>query len=389
MEQLDENILKWRLILGKKAEDEDEIAAELGSGDGESLLSDDEKGLDETLNALYDSEKTGGLGSSSPNVNRWLGDIRKYFPATCVRIMQKDAMELLGLEQMLLEPEMLEAVEADINLVGTLMSLNKVIPDKTKDTARAVVRKVVDELEKKLRNPMREAIEGSISRSIPNRRPKFSEINWIKTIQKNLKHYQEDYKTVIPVNLYGYGKKGKALKEVILLVDQSGSMATSVVYAGIFGAVMASLKSLKTHMVVFDTAVVDLTEKIDDPVDLLFGTQLGGGTDINKALSYAQGIIQQPSDTILVLISDLFEGGNKKELIQRIASIKDNGTEIINLLSLNDEGAPVYDKRIAAQIAALNIPSFACSPNQFPQLMAAAIKKEDLNQWWAKQQDLD
>jgi len=278
--------------------------------------------MDGVLEQLYDDEgdKKKGLGGSSPKVNRWLGDIRKYFPKTVVQIMQKDAFERLNIEKMLLEPEFLESVEPDVSLVGTLLSLNKVLPEKTKDTARKVIKKVVEELEKKLTNPMREAVIGSINRAVRNRRPKLKEINWPKTIKANLKHYQKDLETIIPETLIGYGKKGQALKKVILLVDQSGSMATSVVYASVFGAILASLKSVKTHIVVFDTAVVDLTEELHDPVELLFGTQLGGGTDINKALTYAENFIQNPSDTIVFLISDLFEGGNEQALIKRAAA---------------------------------------------------------------------
>lgn len=363
---MDEKLTKWRMILGKKADPKGSVA-----------MPGEMKGMDETLEALYDSEKQSGLGNSSPNVNRWLGDIRKYFPSSVVQIMQKDALERLNLQEMLFEPELLETIEPDIGLVGTLLSLKSVIPQKTKETARLVVQKVVDDLQKRLRNPMREAVTGALNRSVRNRRPKLREINWHSTIKANLKHYQQDYKTIIPHTLIGYGKKGQSLKEVILVVDQSGSMASSVVYASVFGAVMASLKALKTHMIVFDTAVVDLTKDLEDPVDILFGTQLGGGTDINKALAYAQSLIRVPNDTILILISDLYEGGNKTEMLKRAHQIKAAGVQFIALLALNDEGAPIYDKNIAASFAAIDIPSFACSPDQFPSLMAATINKEE------------
>lgn len=370
---MDERIKKWRLILGQKSDPENEVSLE-GA----------ESGIDQVLAALYDGERKGGLGGSSPNVNRWLGDIRKYFPKSIVQVMQKDAMERLGMKRMLMEPELLEAAEPDVNLVATLLSLNKIMPSKTKESARAVVQKVVKDLEKRLRNPMREAIQGAISRSVRNRRPKPNEIDWNRTIRKNLKHYQVEHKAIIPQNLVGYGRKGQSLRHIILLVDQSGSMAASMVYAGVFGAVMASLKSVKTSMVVFDTAVVDLTDELDDPVDLLFATQLGGGTDINKALNYAEGLIQNPAETILVLISDLFEGGNETEMLRRVATLKASGIQFITLLALNDDGAPSFDKEIATKYASMQIPSFACTPDQFPTLMAAAIKKESIKSWMSK-----
>ncbi len=372
----DDRLRKWRLILGKEERPQQE--------EQDVELTEEEQGMDQVLEALYDQERKGGLGGSSPNINRWLGDIRKYFGTEMVRIMQKDAMERLGLDQLLLEPELLESVEPDVNLVGTLLSLNKTMPNKTRETARIVVRKVVAELEKKLSNPMREAIEGAINRSTHNRRPKLNEMNWHRTIRANMKHYQEEYKTIIPEQLWGYGRKGQALKHVVLLVDQSGSMASSLVYAGVFGAVMASLKSIKTKMVVFDTAVVDLTDHLTDPVELLFGTQLGGGTDINKALTYAEQIISNPQDTILILISDLFEGGNEHEMLKRAARLKAKGVTFVTLLSLNDDGAPAYDKGVAENFASFGIPSFACTPEAFPELMSAALKKENIGSWMSR-----
>ncbi|MEM7104430.1 MAG: VWA domain-containing protein [Bacteroidota bacterium] len=369
---------RWRLILGASSDPEASLS-----------LSDEEEGMDEALEQLYEPERTGNLGSSSPGINRWLGDIRKYFPSSVIRVMQRDAIDRLGLDQMLLEPELLDAVEPDVNLVGTLLSLNKVMPSKTRETAKSVIRKVVDELIKKMASPLQQAISGSISRAVVNRRPKLNEIDWRRTITKNLKHYQPGLRTIIPENLVGFGRKGNALKDVILCVDQSGSMASSVVYASIFGAVMATIRSLKTHMIVFDTSVVDLTNQLNDPVELLFGTQLGGGTDINRALSYAQTLVKRPSDTIMILISDLFEGGNQEELLKRIADINSTGVQMIALLALDDEGVPSYDRGVAGFLGALDIPCFACTPDLFPEMMAAAIKKESWKQWMYRNEVFD
>jgi hypothetical protein len=215
----DERLRRWRLVLGG------------GEADGLGLsLHGLDAQLDATLQALYDSERKGGLGGSAPSVARWLGDIRTYFPASVVRVMQQDALDRLGLKQMLLEPELLEAVEPDVHLVATLLSLSRVIPNKTKDTACAVVRKVVAELERRLANPLRQAVTGSLRRSVRNRRPRHNEINWDRTIRANLKHYQPEYKTIIPATRLGFGRKSSALRDIILCLDQSGSMATSVVY---------------------------------------------------------------------------------------------------------------------------------------------------------------
>ena len=377
MSSPDEKLRRWRLALGADA------------GPQAAPLLGDDQGMDRTLAALYDGQddngkRQAGLGSSAPNVARWLGDIRQYFPSDVVQVMQKDALERLGLTRMLLEPEMLRAVEPDVHLVATLLSLNRVMPSKTKETARQVVRKVVEDLEKKLGEPLRQAVTGSLNRAMRNRRPRHNEIDWLRTIRANLRHYQADYKTIVPQTRIGFGRKGQSLKDIVLCIDQSGSMAPSVVYASVMGAVLASVKAVSTSVVVFDTAVVDLTHLLTDPVEVLFGTQLGGGTDINKALAYCQGLIRRPQDTIFVLISDLYEGGNRSEMLQRAASMAQSGVNMVALLALDDNGAPSYDHHNAAHFASLGIPSFACTPNLFPDLMAAAIKKQDLAQWGAQ-----
>jgi len=368
----DERLRRWRLALGAPAQQS------LGK------LEPDDVKMDQVLEALYDSDRKAGLGSSAPNVARWLGDIREYFPSSVVRVMQSDALTRLNLTQMLLEPEMLEAVDADVHLVATLVSLSRVIPAKTKDTARRVVRKVVDDLERKLREPMIAAVRGSLQKATRSRKPRASEIDWDRTIRANLKTYLPDRRVLIPERLVGYGRKRSSLRDIVLCVDQSGSMATSVVYASVFGAVLASLRAVTTRMIVFDTQVVDLTEQLSDPVDLLFGTQLGGGTDINLALSYCQRIVTRPSQTILVLVTDLCEGGNAEEMHKRAAMLVQSGVNVICLLALNDQGAPSYDPRHAARFAGLGIPTFACTPDLFPDLMAAAIQRRDLGAWAAR-----
>lgn len=362
---------RWRLLLGSEADN--------------LPLPPADAALDGTLSALYDKhEGRGGLGGSAPGVARWLGDIREYFPSSVVQVMQKDAMERLGLERMLLEPEMLRSVQPDVHLVATLLSLNHMMPRKTKDTARQVVRVVVDELERKLANPLRQAVSGSLNRAARNKRPRHNEIDWLRTIRANLKHYQADYQTIIPETRVGFARKSQSLRDIVLCVDQSGSMAPSVVYASVFAAVLASIKTVSTQVVVFDTAVVDLTPLLQDPVEVLFGTQLGGGTDIDKALAYCQGLVKRPQETIFVLISDLYEGGNAAQMLSRVAAMAASGMQMIALLALDDSGAPSYDRRHAAHFAQLGIACFACTPDKFPDLMAAAIKKQDMSAWAAQ-----
>ena len=370
----EERMRRWRLVLGGEAAD----------GTGVSLDGQDE-GIDAALAALYDADETepgerrGGLGASAPRVARWLGDIRSYFPSTVVQVMQADAIERLDLNRLLLEPEMLAAVEPDVHLVGTLLALNRVMPAATKDLARQVVGRVVAELERRVAQRMRTAVTGALHRAARVERPRHHDIDWDRTIQVNLRHFQPAYRTVIPHRLIGYGRRGESVqREVVLCVDQSGSMAASVVHASVFAAALASLRAVRTSLVVFDTAVVDLTELLADPVDVLFGTQLGGGTDINRALGYCTGLITKPRDTILVLISDLYEGGKREEMLRRVGGLVAAGVQVVALLALSDEGAPSYDHENAAALAGLRVPTFACTPDAFPDLMAAAIERRDL-----------
>ncbi|MEQ3236434.1 MULTISPECIES: vWA domain-containing protein [Bacteroides] len=366
----EEYLKRWRLILGGNEAD--------GTG---ITLTQEEQRIDQSLEAVYNSDRRGGLGSSAPKVSRWLGDIREFFPQTVVQVIQRDAIKRLNITSLLTEKEMLETVVPDVHLVATLMSLSRVIPEKNKEMARQVVRKVVDELLRKLSAPTQQAVTGALNRSARRRNPRYNEIDWKTTITKNLKNYQPEYKTIIPEVRIGYGRKRKAMKDIILCLDQSGSMGTSVIYSGIFGSVLASIPAVSTRMVVFDTAVVDLTDDLQDPVDLLFGVQLGGGTDIARALTYCQGVITRPQDTVLVLVTDLYEGGDAREMRKKFVSLVNSGVQLIVLPALNDDGAPSYDKDHAEFLANIGVPTFACTPDKFPDLMAAALSKQDIGMW--------
>jgi Mg-chelatase subunit ChlD len=377
-----ERLRRWRLALGSDAE------SSCGGLTGTDCR------VDDALAALYGggapvprggrggrrgADRSAGLGGSAPDVARWLGDIREFFPTSVVQIMQQDAISRLNLRQLLLEPELLSALEPDIHLVGTLLSLNRMMPEETKETARRVVRTVVEELEDRLSQGFRAAVTGALNRAARTNRPRPRDIDWNRTIRANLKHYQAEYRTVVPERLIGYARAARTVKrDVVLAIDQSGSMAASVVYASLFGAVLASMKALKTSLVVFDTAVVDLTPMLADPVDVLFGTQLGGGTDINRAIAYSQTLITKPAESIFILISDLYEGGVRDGMLRRVAEMTAAGVQVIVLLALSDEGAPSFDGHNAAALAELGVPAFACTPDKFGPLMAAAIERRDL-----------
>ena len=369
MDGEEERLRRWRLVLG---------------GAAEGTLEGVDARMDAALTALYDAQEQrgAGLGASAPRVARWLGDIRECFPAGVVQVMQKDAIERLDLTRLLLEPEMLEAVEPDVHLVGTLLSLSRLMPERARESARAVVRTVVRELEARLTRRTLTAVSGALDRSARTHRPRrTAEVDWNRTIRTNLRNYLPERRTVVPSRLVGYARGQRAVqREVVLAVDQSGSMAASVVYAGVFAAVLASMRSLKTSFVAFDTAVADLTDRLHDPVEVLFGTQLGGGTDINRAVAYCERLVTRPAGTIFLLISDLYEGGPREEMLRRIAAMTAAGVQVIVLLALSDEGTPQYDHDNAAALAAMGVPVFACSPDAFPGLMAAAIERRSYDQ---------
>ncbi|MBI4883449.1 MAG: VWA domain-containing protein [Actinobacteria bacterium] len=379
-----ERLRRWRMVLGGA----DEHSG--GGGVTAFALDGQDSRIDAALAAVYegrsakrgDKSRAGGLGSSAPAVARWLGDIRRYFPTSVVQVLQRDAIDRLNLRQLLLEPEMLRAVEPDLHLVTLLVELNKLLPDATRATARQLIVQVVDEIRQRLAAHTKQAVHGALARSQRSRRPRPSDIDWGRTIHANLRHYLTEQRTVVPERLVGYGRRQRSLaRDVIVAIDQSGSMADSVVYASVFGAVLASIPALRTHVIAFDVAVADLTPLLHDPVDVLFGVQLGGGTDIAQAVGYCQQLVTRPADTVMILVTDLFEGGNAALLHERIGALTQSGVCVVVLLALSDEGAPAYDHTQAAVLAHLGVPSFACTPDVFPDLLAAALEGRDVGRW--------
>lgn len=357
-----------------------------GDRDGERLTGDDAR-IDAALGALYDREQTdsgrrgagsraGGLGRSKPGVVRWLGDIRTYFPKSVVQVLQRDAVERLDLRQMLLEPELLDAVEPDIGLVTMLVELNRVLPDETRATARQVIAKVLADIEQRLADQTRQAVRGALARATRTHRPRPGDIDWPHTIQANLRHWLPEHNTLVPERLIGHGRRQQSLaRDVVIAVDQSGSMADSVVYASLFAGVLAQLPTLRTTFLAFDTSITDLTPFLHDPVEVLFGVQLGGGTDIAGVLAHCTRVIERPRQSVLFLISDLFEGGNGALMRQRIGELVGSGVTVVVLLALSDEGTPAHDHEHAAALAALGATVMSTTPDRFPDVLAQSLAR--------------
>lgn len=363
---------RWQLMLGADEE--------LGGLRG-SL-----QAMDRALGALYNTgddaeDRRGGLGASAPSVTRWLGDIRNYFPSRVVRVMQTDAIERLGVRSLLTEPEVLETLEPDVHLVATLAQLSSVIPERSKATARAVVAKVARQVEERIADRLQQSVLGALNRASRTSRPRPGDIDWNRTIAANLKNYLPEHRTVVPERLIGYGRRHLGVqREFAICLDQSGSMATSVVYASIMAGVMASLRTLRTSLVAYSTDIADLTEALADPVDVIFGAQLGGGTDTSPALEYCRRTITRPSAAVLLLISDLYDS-DPKCMLEHIARIQADGIQVVVLLTLSDDGLPFYNHDVAASLGDMGVPAFGCTPDAFPDLIAAAIQGEDLGRW--------
>lgn len=389
---VDQKILsRWRLILGTAAEEE----LNRCSSGGKMDLTSEEMIMDRALAAIYDqtdgmggedSSRSGtrgaGQGQSAPRLAQWLGDVRTFFPEDVVSVIQHDAMERKGWKQLLFEPEVLATVKPDIQMVGTLLALKGKIPEKTKDTARMLVQAVVDELIKRMQQDIQRAVTGALNRRQHTPLSSLSGIDWKRTIQRNLKHYDAGLQRIIPERFY-YFDRAKRNKEwtVIVDIDQSGSMAESVIWASVIGSIFASIPALDTRVVVFDTEVVDLTEQCaNDPVEMLFGIQLGGGTNIDKSVAYCEQFITEPKKTLFIIISDLYEGGNQARLIRRMREMREAGVKTLGLLALSDEGKPFYDERLAKTLAKDGTPCFACTPALLPQLVEGALKGEDLTE---------
>lgn len=387
---------KWRLILGEESEknfssmnfpsDMFDMFSQTAN-----LLDEEELIMDKALAAIYDetsggasvsagSGKKGGIGKSAPNLAKWLTDIRNFFPEDVVSVIQSDAITKKGLKQLLLEPETLKTVKPDISMVATLMALNRQIPEKAKDSARELIKAVIDEIMKKMEQDIVRAVTGALNKKNHSPLPSLSGIDWNRTIDRNLKHYDFTKKRIVPEKFYFFERTRK-IKDwtVILDIDQSGSMAESIIYASVMGAIFAGISSIDTHVVAFDTEVVDLTEMCrTDPVDVLLGVQLSGGTDINKSVGYCSQFIENPRKSMFILISDLYEGGVEAGLLRKLTEMHENGVKIIVLLALSDGGKPAYDEVLGKKINAIGIPCFACTPGKLPELVEAALKGKDL-----------
>lgn len=351
---------KWRLVLGPAAEPEIPLGASSA------------RAMDEALS--YAFEGGASLDPSRPylpkDLPEWLARIREIFPKESVAFLQREALERRNLRALLSEPETLSTLERNLDLVKTLLAAKDLIPERAKEVARQIVREVAAEIRRKLEIEIRTSVVGALRRQRRSPLPIFRNIDWRRTIDRNLKHWIPERRIVIPERFHFRANEIRRREwTVILLVDQSASMAESVVYSSLFASILASLDVLRTHLVLFDTSIVDLTPHLADPVDLLFGARLGGGTDIARAVAYGASLVDTPARTIFVLVSDLHEGGDRDLLLRRLRAIAESGVKALCLPALTEEGRAAYDAEMAREIAELGVVLFAGTPTRLVQVM--------------------
>lgn len=392
-----ERLQRWRLILGKSAEEGlSPCAGRLGHAG--SLLAGDLLAMDDALDAVYSEDdgidltkddwmrepkgRHGAVkGRTYPKVARWLGEIRRLFPTDIVSLVQKDAIERRGLKQLLFEPEVLSQVEPSVDLASMILSLKDLVPEKAKAAAREVVRKVVEDLRRRLESRMQQAVRGALNRNQHSPFRSLANLDWARVIRQNLKHYRPELQALIPEHLSFFSRQQKRNEwNVIIAMDQSGSMASSLIYGGVMGAILASMPAVETHVVAFNHEdVVDLTTEMHDPVDLLFGIQLGGAEDYWMATRYCEQFMHTPAKTLYILLADLHDTSpNQPKFEKRIEELIAGGLKAVTLLAISDQGKPSYNHDLAKKLTNMGMPCFGCSPDRLPDLLAAVLKGQDL-----------
>lgn len=366
-------LLRWRLALGPGAE------KTLPSMSLERLGGDPSLGdvgeLDRVLGFVYGDDRA-GAAKTRAYLPEWLGALRTFFRHDVVAMIQKDAATRKGLTELLFEPETLPLLERNVELVATLLAAKHLVPDQARELARGIVREVVDELRKKLESHARAAILGAVRRDQHSPLRSLRNLDWQRTIKKNLKTWDRTRRTLVPERLYFWKNQRRRHEwDVVLLVDQSGSMAESVVYASVIGAIFASLDVVRTRLLFFDTEVVDATPLLGDPVELLFAAQLGGGTDIARAVAYArEHLVERPDRTLFVLVTDLYEGGDAPALVARMRELVESRAKCLCVLALTDSGRPSYDHELANELAAVGVPCLGCTPRLLVDELAKLMR---------------
>jgi Mg-chelatase subunit ChlD len=362
---------RWRLILGSYSRNQ------IGFGDGASL----ENGiscmdLEEALDFLYhreqgeDVRRQGGTEASRLTAATWITRIRKLFPKETVEILERHALDRYGMTELLTDREVLEKLEPNQELLKTILQLKHLMKGDVLDTARRIVKQVAEEIAKKLNQDIRKSLLGKIDRNSSSPVRSIRNLDIRKTIQRNLKHYDRENNRLLLEQVYFNGRTRKYSQwRVVIAVDESGSMLDSVIHSAVMAGIFAKLPMLDTKLVIFDTQVVDLSSHLEDPVATLMSIQLGGGTFITGALQYCETLIDHPHRTMVVLVSDLCEGGSVSALLGVSRGIIESGAKLICLTALDMEANPVYDRHTAQKLADLGAHVGAMTPEALGDFM--------------------
>lgn len=364
---------RWRLILGDFAESHLPLNPQDQELDGALYFLynreyGDEQGMREENNSRA------GRGGSMLTVPGWLKRVKKLFPQKTVEIMQKQALDKYNLTQLLTDESVLRQMEPNMNLLKNILSFRNLMPDNVKKLAYSIVEQVIKDLQKKLEIQVRRTFYG---RKLPMSNSNYKiarNFDFKQTIRKNMKNYNQEFGTVIPERLY-FNQNIRRYNpwHVIVLVDESGSMLESVIYSAVMASIFAKMPFLSVKLVIFDTSVVDLSDHIDDPVTTLMKVQLGGGTDIHQALEYSKKIISEPQKTIVVLVSDLYDGSNYNYMFRSCKDILEAGSRLFILPALDYSSTPCYDKRAAKHLATLGADVAAITPEELAEWIGKII----------------
>jgi len=365
---------RWRLVLGRYA------AGQISFSEGASKLIEMEEVLDYLYSNEYGDEqeirkeRQGGSGESQLTVPRWLTKIKTLFPRNTVEILEQHALEKYGMTELLTDPEVLRKLEPNKELLKTIMQLKHMMKGEVLEMARQVVRRVADELTKRLEQDIRKTLFGRLNRNVSSPVKSMRNLDMKKTIRRNLKNYDTETKQLVLKQIYFSSRMKKYNQwRVIICVDESGSMLDSVIHSAIMAGIFARLPMLDTRLVIFDTNVVDLSGYVTDPVETLMSVQLGGGTDIGGALGYCEQLIEVPHRTMVVLVTDLYEGGGYHRMYQISNGIIESGAKLIVLPALDHDAVPNYDRKAAAVLADMGASVGAMTPEELSEFIAKIV----------------
>jgi Mg-chelatase subunit ChlD len=369
------SLARWRLVLGHFASQQ--LSAPLCAQD---------RRREAALDFLYDREyagrgvrdrsSQGTLDPSQLSVPSWLDEVRELFPRETVEIIEKHALDRYGLTEILTDAETLERLEPSVDLLKTLLSFRSLLRGPALEAARRIVRQVVEEIRRKFESEVRQALSGRLNRFRHTPQKVAQSFDWRGTLRRNLKHYDPAKRRVVLQDPRFFARNTRHLPwHVILCVDQSGSMADSVIHSAVMAGILVSLPALRVKLVVFDTSIVDLSEQLEDPVAVLMSVQLGGGTDIGGALGYCEKLIENPHRTVLVLISDFCEGGPPSVMLNTVRRLREGGVKLLGLASLDQSTQPIYDQTMAARLADLGMEIAALTPKHLAEWLARVIAK--------------